>query len=102
MKKLETIKDDQPDPCKFVSTEYVVNDLAQICPFISFKLKRDEYCIIWRDINFSSKPIYNNKFDPIFKRYLKERMSFINYKSKYNIIQSSLNILILGWPIYHI
>ena len=85
MKKLETIKDDQPDPCKFVSTEYVVNDLAQICPFISFKLKRDEYCIIWRDINFSSKPIYNNKFDPIFKRYLKERMSFINYKSKYNI-----------------
>ena len=85
MKTLETIIEEEPDPSKFCSTEYVVNHLVQICPFISFKLKRDEYCIIWRDVNFSPKSVYNNKFDAIFKKYLKERLSYINFKTKYNI-----------------
>lgn len=52
---------------------------------MSFKLKCEEYCIIWRDNNFSSKPIYNNQFDAIFKKYLKQRMNYISYKAKYNI-----------------
>ena len=74
-----------PDFTKFVGTEYVIWDLDQICPFISAKLKRNEYCVIWRDNNFSSNPVYNNKFDEIFKKFLKERIKYINQKAKYNI-----------------
>ena len=51
-----TIKDN-PDKKKFYGTEYVIFDLNQICPFIGAKLKRKEYCVIWRDNNFSSKPV---------------------------------------------
>ena len=75
----------QPNKNKFFATEYVINDLDQICPFMSATLKREEFCIIWRDNNFSSKPVYNNKFDQIFKSFLKERMAYINQVAKYNI-----------------
>ena len=85
MNKLETIEEEIPDQTKFYGTEFVVNHFEQICPFMSLKLKRDEYCIIWRDNNFSSKPIYNNKFDEIFKNFLKERIKYINQMSKFNI-----------------
>ena len=54
-------------------------------PFMSAKLKRNEYCVIWRDNNFSSKPVYNNKFDEIFKKFLIERIKYINQVAKYNI-----------------
>jgi len=73
------------DITKFYATEYVINDLDQICPFMSAKLKRVEYCIIWRDTNFSSKPIYNNDYDKIFKNFLKERLKYINQQSNYNV-----------------
>ena len=59
MIKLDTISDELPDQSKFFGTEFVINDLNQICPFMSLKLKRDEYCIIWRDNNFSQQPIHN-------------------------------------------
>ena len=52
---------------------------------MSATLKRVEYCVIWRDDNFSSKPVYNNKFDQKFKDFLKERMKYINQEAKYNI-----------------
>ena len=74
-----------PDKAKFLASEYVIYDLDQICPFMSATLKRVEYCVIWRDDNFSSKPVYNNKFDQIFKDFLKERMKYINQVAKYNI-----------------
>ena len=67
------------------TNEYVINDLDQICPLMSATLKRVEYCVIWRDDNFSSKPVYNNEFDQIFKDFLKERMKYINQMAKYNI-----------------
>jgi hypothetical protein len=82
--QLETIKG-EPDRTHLIGTEYVINDPNQICPFMSFKLQRDEYCIIWRDNNFSPKPVYNNKFDAIFKQFLKERMEYINKMAKYNV-----------------
>jgi len=85
MNSLETIKDKIPDQSKFYGTEFVIYELEQICPFMSFKLKRDEYCIIWRDNNFSQNPVYNNKFDEIFKQFLKERMNYINKMAKFNI-----------------
>ena len=75
----------QPDKSKFFATEYVIYELDQICPFMSAKLKRVEFCVIWRDNNFSSKPVYNNKYDNIFKSFLKERMKYINQIAKYNI-----------------
>ena len=74
-----------PDFNKFVGTEYIIWDLDQICPFISAKLKRTEYCVIWRDNNFSSNPVYNNEYDEIFKKFLKERMKYIKQMAKYNI-----------------
>ena len=74
-----------PDKTKFLATEYVIYDLDQICPFMSATLKRVEYCVIWRDDNFSSQPVYNNKFDQIFKDFLKERLKYVNQEAKYNI-----------------
>ena len=76
---------ENPDFSKFFGTEYVIYDLDQICPFMSAKLERNEYCVIWRDNNFSSKPIYNNEFDEKFKKFLKERMKYIKQNAKYNI-----------------
>ena len=76
---------DVPNNKKFVAGEYVIYDLDQICPFMSATLKRVEFCVIWRDINFSSKPVYNNEFDEKFKRFLKERLKYINQNAKYNI-----------------
>ena len=75
----------QPNKLKFFATEYVIYDLDQICPFMSAKLKRVEFCVIWRDNNFSSKPVYNNEYDKIFKSFLKERLTYINQVAKYNI-----------------
>ena len=85
MKKLETIKEKVPNSKVFFGTEFVIRDNEQICPFISFKSKRVEYYVIWRDINFSNQPVYNNKFDEIFKKYLKDRIEYINKIAKFNI-----------------
>ena len=74
-----------PDKSKFLATEYVIYDLDQICPFMSAKFKRVEFCVIWRDTNFSNNPVYNNEFDQVFKAFLKERMKYINQNAKYNI-----------------
>jgi len=74
-----------PDKTKFYGTEYVIWDLNQICPFISARLQRQEYCVIWRDTNFSSKPIHFSQFDEIFKNFLKERIKYIEQVAKYNI-----------------
>ena len=73
------------DKSKFFATEFVVYELDQICPFMSMKLKREEFCVIWRDNNFSSNPVYNNEYDKIFKEFLKERMKYINQNAKFNI-----------------
>jgi hypothetical protein len=70
---------------KFHGTEYVVWEYAQICPLISLKFERVEYCIIWRDDNFSKNGIYNNEFDSIFKKFLAERIKYIRQNSKFNI-----------------
>ena len=69
----------------FVGNEFVINDLNQICPFIGAKLKRNEFCVIWRDTNFSTNPVYFNKFDQKFKAFLNKRKSYIEKKANYNI-----------------
>ena len=81
----ETLYDEDFDEKKFYGTEYVIWELSQICPFIGAKLQRAEYCCIWRDNNFSSKPVYNNEFDDIFKEFLKNRMAYIEQYAEFNI-----------------
>ena len=92
----ETI--DKPDYKKFYGTEYVIWDLDQICPFMSITMKRNEFCVIWRDDNFSEKPIYGSDFDKIFKNFLKERLKYIKQIAKFNVYpctttQEALNLV---------
>ena len=72
----------EPNRNKFCGTEYKVGDISQICPLISFRLKRNEYCIIWRDDNFSSNSVYYNEYDEKFKKYLEEMRE---HAGKYNL-----------------
>ena len=81
--EFETLKEKVSS--EFYGTEYVIWDSDQICPFISAKLERKEFCVIWRDNNFSSKSVYNNHFDEIFKKFLKERIKYIERSARYNI-----------------
>ena len=73
------------DKTKFYGTEYVIWELSQICPFLGIKLKRVEYCCIWRDNNFSKNPVYNNEFDDVFKKFLAERKKYIEQYAEFNI-----------------
>ena len=70
---------------RLIFNEYVVNNLDQICPFIGAKLKRDEFCVIWRDTNFTPNPVYGNEYDELFKKFLKERVEYIEKLAKFNI-----------------
>ena len=81
--ELETIE--KPDFKTFVGTEYVIWDLEQICPYISIKFKREEYCVIWRDGNLSEEELHNNGYGQVFNYYLKERIEYIKQSTKYNI-----------------
>ena len=74
-----------PDKSRFYSREYVLGDKCQILPFISIKVKRNEYCVIWRDVNFSTEDVYHDKYDKIFKGFLKERLDYIHKFAKFNI-----------------
>ena len=74
-----------PNPRQFYGTEYVIWELSQICPLISLKFKRVEYCIIWRDINFSKDAIYGDQFDSLFKGFLKESIKYIKQEAKFNV-----------------
>ena len=65
--------------------EYVINDLNQICPFIGAKLKRDRFCVVWRDINFSNNQVYDQFYDTLFKNFLKKRVEYIENLAKFNI-----------------
>ena len=64
----------QTNPKNYFGKEYKIGDINQICPLISFNLKRIEFCIIWRDTNFSNTAY--------FKQFLEEMK---NKKGKYNL-----------------
>ena len=61
----------------FIGNEYVITELEQICPIYSLTLKRNEYFLLWRDLNFKGKNIY--------AKYLKSRELFANEIAKMNI-----------------
>ena len=82
----DTIKKfDETNKTKFYGTEYVIWDLIQICPFIGAKLKRAEYCCIWRDTNFAKDSIFDEKTSKMFKDFLAERMKYIEQYAEFNI-----------------
>ena len=81
--KLNPIKD--PNKSKFYSREYIIGDTCQIFPFMHIKIKRNEYCVIWRDNNLSPKPVYNDEYDEEFKAFLKDRLEYISQYAKFNI-----------------
>ena len=81
--KLNPIKD--TNKTKFYSREYIIGDTCQIFPFMHIKIKRNEYCVIWRDNNLSPKPVYNDEYDEEFKAFLKDRLEYISQYAKFNI-----------------
>ena len=83
--EFDTILEEDPDKTKFFGTEYVIWCLDQICPFIGAKLKRVEYCCIWRDNNFSKKILFDPKTTKFFKKYLEDRMRYIEEYAEFNI-----------------
>ena len=74
-----------PDFTKFVGTDYDIYDFDQIFPYIGAKLERNEYCIIWKDNNFSANQIMNDEFNTLKNIFLNERMRYIKQNSKYNV-----------------
>ena len=62
---------------KFIVNEYVITELEQICPLYAIKIKRNEYFLLWRDLNFKGKNFYSD--------YLKQRELYANGIAKMNI-----------------
>ena len=74
-----------PNKNKICFTDYVIYDLDQICPFLSIKLKREEYCIIWRDKYFSKKKINNYPYFENNKKILSKQLINIEQYVNYNV-----------------
>ena len=72
------------DKSKFYSKEYIIGDISQILPLMHIKIKRNEYCVIWRDNNLSSKPVFNDSYDELFKEILNKRLDYISQFAKFN------------------
>ena len=75
----------QTNKSKYYSREYIIGNTCQIFPFMNIKIKREEYCVIWRDNNLSSKPVYKPNIDKKFKSFLKDRLEYISQYAKFNI-----------------
>ena len=61
---------------KFIGTDYIITEKNQILPLYGLTFKRNEYFILWRDPNFSSKNIHSD--------LLKMRQLFIYKYAKMN------------------
>ena len=61
---------------KFIGTDYTITEKNQILPLYGLTFKRNEYFILWRDPNFSSKNIHSD--------LLKMRQLFIYKYTKMN------------------
>jgi hypothetical protein len=84
---LETIIN--PEEHKVCFNEYVIWDLDQIFPFLSLKLKREEYCVIWRDIYYSTKQINNNPKDDKIKNFLYNQLNIVEQNVNFNVYPCS-------------
>jgi len=75
---------------KFIGTDYIITEKNQILPLYGLTFKRNEYFILWRDPNFSSKNIHSD--------LLKMRQLFIYKYTKMNVyfessIEKALEII---------
>ena len=61
----------------FIANEYIISEKDQILPLYRLTLKRNEYCIIWRDPNFGVKNSFSG-----FLEYIK---NIIDKEAKMNI-----------------
>ena len=90
MSCLKAVKNDSLiDKRKFYGTDFAIYDLDQILPFMGIKLERVEYCIIWRDTNFSKNQVYLSEIDNKFKNYLVDLVGKIIQKTNFNIYTCS-------------
>ena len=48
-------KDELENYKGFIGNEFLISDKSQILPLYAITLKRVEYLVIWRDINFNEK-----------------------------------------------
>ena len=78
-----------PEEHKIFFNEYVIWDLDQICPFLSMKLKREEYCVIWRDIYYSTKQINNKPIDEKIKKFLYNQLNNVEQNVNFNVYPCS-------------
>ena len=77
--KAKTKKEISMDIVKgeFIANEYIISEKDQMLPLYRLTLKRNEYCIIWRDSNFGVK----NKFS----EFLSTIQNSIDKEAKMNI-----------------
>ena len=61
---------------KFMGTEYVITEEDQFLPLYGLTLKRNEYCVVWRDGNFDG--------DNIHAAFLNSRKQFIYKQAQMN------------------
>jgi len=78
-----------PEEHKVYFNEYVIWDLDQICPFLSLRLKREEYCIIWRDINFPTKSNNNGPNNENIKNFLYKQLNNVEQYVNFNVYPCS-------------
>ena len=75
------ISKDERQKGKFIGNEYVITELEQICKLYAIKVKKNEFFVLWRDLNFEGQNIYTN--------YLKKIELFSNEIAKMNIYLES-------------
>ena len=75
------ISKDERQKGKFIGNEYVITELEQIFKLYAVKVKRNEFLVLWRDLNFEGQNIHTN--------YLKKIELFSNEIAKMNIYLES-------------
>ena len=75
----------------YLGNEYLVYKKYQIFPIYTLTLKRNEFCVVWRDIGFLETSEYSKKLDNI-KKYCIEKTK-INFYGE-SSTEEALNFLV--------
>ena len=86
-----SIKKRNSKKIQFIGNEYVISENYQIFPLYTITLKRNEYCVLWRDPNFE----LNNSFKEFLEKVKKVCREKINMNLYYeSSTEKALNFLI--------
>ena len=86
-----SIKKKNSKKIQFIGNEYVISENYQIFPLYTITLKRNEYCVLWRDPNFA----LNNSFKSFLEKVKKVCREKINMNLYYeSSTEKALNFLI--------